>query len=166
VRRNFEPVDLDLFRSARWFAGKHNTLLRVEHVQTLFAAGGASVELVAAVGEDGSRDEYALPLRDGRECAGDDSLWAALARAAGFETGAARGFLADDLSNTVVSLAGGALLKLYRRPDRGTHPEPTALRALAESPHAPVLLGELGEDGRTLLVVQELVPGEPVGWED
>lgn len=165
MRRNLEPVDLEQLRSARWFGGKNDTLVRADRVRTLFAAEGGSVELVALTAGDGSRTEYALPLRDGHECDGDDPLWPALARAAGFETPAAHGFLAYDLSNTVVVLDGGALLKLYRRPARGPHPEPVALRALAASDHAPNLLGELHEDGRTLLVVQEFVAGEPVGWE-
>ncbi len=56
---------------------------------------------------------------------------------------AASGFLAEDLSNTVVVLDGKAVLKLYRRPEAGPHPEVEALDALAGSPHVPRLLGSL-----------------------
>ena len=103
-------------------------------------------------------------LRDGRECAGDDPLWPALARESG--GGAhATGFLAEDLSNTVVLLDEGRVLKLYRRPEPGTHPEVEVLAALEGSPHAPTLEGRLERDGVTHVSVQASVPGEPVGWE-
>ena len=162
---NPDPISTDLFTGARWFAGKQHDLERVERRATIFAADGATVELVAAVATAGE-DEYLLPLRDGRECDGTDPLWPALARAAGFDACAATGFLADDLSNTVVVLDEHAVLKLYRRPAPGPHPEPVALRALASSPHAPSLLGELRHGDATVLVVQELVAGDPVGWEE
>ena len=74
-------------------------------------------------------------------------------------------FLAEDLSNTVVLLDEAHVLKLYRRPEPGTHPEVELLAALEGSPHAPTLEGRLERDGVTHVSVQASVPGEPVGWE-
>jgi maltokinase len=117
---------------------------------------------------DGGRERYTVPCRDGSECAPDDPLWPALARAAGLpaesdERGRA---VATDLSNTVVALdASRGLVKLYRRPEAGPHPEAELLAALDGCPEAPALLGALEHEGATLVVVQALVDGVPVGWE-
>ena len=167
VRDNPDPIEPTSFAQARWFAGKERELQRIDRVGTLTVPGadGASVELVDAVYGDGAFERYALPLREGHECDGVDPLWPALARAAGVEAQRATGFLAEDLSNTVVVLDRPAVLKLYRRPEAGAHPEIEALRALTSSPYAPELLGSLDHEGSTMLVVQELVAGEPVGWE-
>lgn len=162
-----EPIDIEALGRARWFAGKERTLVRVERVETIAVpgAGGAAVELVDAVFADGGSERYALPLRHARECDGRDPIWPGLARAAGVDARAATGFLAEDLSNTVVVLDGQLVLKLYRRPETGPHPEVEALDALAGSQHAPRLLGSLAVGATTVLAVQELVGGEPVGWE-
>ena len=128
-------------------------------------ADGAAVELVDVTYADGGSERYALALRDGRECAGDDPLWPALARESGVEVGARGRFLAEDLSNTVVLLDDAHVLKLYRRPEPGDHPEVELLGALEGSPHAPALEGRLERDGVTHVSVQAFVPGEPVGWE-
>ena len=128
-------------------------------------ADGAAVELVDVAYAHGGTERYALPLREGRECAGDDPLWPALGRAAGVETKGVGRFLADDLSNTVVLLDDRHVLKLYRRPEPGTHPEVELLGALSGSPHAPLLVGALVHDDVTLASLQTYVPGEPIGWE-
>lgn len=166
-QHNPEPIDTASLTGARWFAGKERVLTEVVRVDTVALpdAEGALVELVDAVFADGGRERYALPLREGAECDGCDKLWPALARAAGVEAQSATGFLAEDLSNTVVILDGKAVLKLYRRPEAGPHPEVEALRALAGSPCVPLLLGWLDRNGATIVAVQELVVGKPVGWE-
>ena len=162
-----DPIEPESFATARWFAGKGRALTRVDPVGTIAVPGalGAAVELVEVAYADGGREQYALPLRNGSECEGHDPLWPALARAAGVAARQATGFLAEDLSNTVVVLDGTAMLKLYRRPEPGAHPEVEALNALSGSPHAPRLLGSLDHEGATVVVVQELIVGEPVGWE-
>jgi maltokinase len=169
--------NLDLLTSARWFAGKGRALRDALVAERLEPPGadGAAVELVDVTFADGDVERYALPVRDGAECTGADPLWPALARAAGL--GAAVDelvlnqhklegrHLAEDLSNTVVVLGERVVLKLYRRPEPGPHPEAELLAALDGSPHAPRLLGALEQDGVTLLVAQSLVDGEQVGWE-
>ncbi len=157
----------NLLVGARWFAGKERTLEDVHTVSRLEPPGahGAAVELVDVTYAEGGTERYALALRDGRECAGDDPLWPALARAAGVAAVGGGRFLADDLSNTVVLLDDLHVLKLYRRPEPGAHPEIELLDALSGSPHAPSLVGSLTHDGVTLASLQAYVSGEPVGWE-
>jgi maltokinase len=166
-QHNPEPIDTASLTGARWFAGKGQVLTEVTRVDAVALpdAEGALVELVDAVFAEGGRERYALPLREGAECNGYDPLWPALARAAGVSAQNATGFLAEDLSNTVVILDGRAVLKLYRRPEVGAHPEVEALRALEGSPHVPQLLGSFDRNGATIVAVQDLVAGEPVGWE-
>jgi predicted trehalose synthase len=168
-----QTLNLDVLSGARWFAGKGRvpTSLAVADRYVPPGADGAAVELVDVGYADGGVERYALPLRDGVECALDDPLWAALARAAMGEAldgskplrGSRR--LAEDISNTAVVLGEQVVLKLYRRPEPGPHPEAQLLEALEGSPHAPRLLGAVAHGGTTLLVAQELVPGEQVGWE-
>jgi maltokinase len=167
LREPSTAFNRDLLVAARWFAGKERTVADVHAVSRLEPAGanGATVELVDVMYADGGTERYALALRDGRECAGDDPLWPALARAAGVAAVGGGRFLADDLSNTVVVLDDLHVLKLYRRPEPGTHPEVELLDALAGSPHAPSLEGALAHDGVTLASLQAYVCGEPVGWE-
>lgn len=160
-------INLELLAEARWFAGKDRTVTDVRTAVLIEPPGarGAAVELVDVAYEDGGEERYALALRDGRECAGDDLIWRALARVAGVDAAVADGFLAHDLSNTVVGLDDRHVLKLYRRPEAGPHPEVELLRALEGSPHAPCLTGSLSVDGTVLVAMQTLVAGEPVGWE-
>ena len=160
-------INLELLADARWFAGKHRTVTALRTAARIEPPGatGAAVELVDVTYEDGGEERYALALRDGSECAGDDPLWPALARVAGVDATAADGLLAHDLSNTVVGLDDRHVLKLYRRPEAGPHPEVELLRALDGSPHAPRLTGSLAVDGSVLVAMQTLVAGEPVGWE-
>ena len=157
----------NLLVEARWFAGKERTVTDVHAVSRLEPPGaeGAAVDLVDVAYADGGTERYALALRDGRECAGDDPLWPALARAAGVAAAGGGRFLADDISNTVVVLDDLHVLKLYRRPEPGAHPEVELLDALSGSPHAPPLEGALVHEGVTLASLQGYVPGAPVGWE-
>ena len=167
LRERSTAFNRNLLVGARWFAGKERSVEDVRAVSRLEPPGaeGAAVELVDVMYEDGDTDRYALALRDGSECAGDDPLWPALARAVGLAAIGGGRFLADDLSNTVVVLDDLHVLKLYRRPEPGVHPEVELLGALSGSPHAPSLEGALVRDGVTLASLQAYVPGEPVGWE-
>ncbi len=167
LREPSATFNTDLLVGARWFAGKGRTVAGVRADARLEPAGadGAAVELVDVAYADGGTERYALALRDGRECAGDDPLWPALARDSGVDVRGSGRFLAEDLSNTVVLLDDAHVLKLYRRPEPGTHPEVELLAALEGSPHAPTLEGRLERDGVTHVSVQASVPGEPVGWE-
>ncbi|MET0939696.1 MAG: hypothetical protein ABWY51_10805 [Gaiellaceae bacterium] len=161
--------DVAAFAEARWFAGKGRAGSGLEVVGGFApdGAGGASVAFVGVEYESGERERYALALREGRECAGDDSLWAALARAAGADVAPGKSrFLAEDLSNTVVSLDDRLVLKLFRRPERGPHPEAELLAALDGFAHVPALAGVVERDGMTVALVEEFVEGTPVGWED
>ena len=155
--------------AARWFAGKGRAVAGIEHVGGIApdAARGASLVLVDVAYEDGGSERYALALRDGRECGGDDPLWAALAGWAGVEAVPSRSrFLAEDLSNTVVSLDDRLVLKLFRRLERGPHPEAELLGALAGFGQVPELVGVVDHDCMTIGLVEEFVAGVPVGWEE
>jgi maltokinase len=157
------------FTDARWFAGKGCAVSGLEAMGGFAPDGadGASVALVDVDYESGERERYALALREGRECGEDDPVWAALARAAGADVtpGGSR-FLAEDLSNTVVSLDDRLVLKLFRRPERGPHPEAELLAALDGFAQVPALAGVVEYDGMTVTLVEEFVDGVPVGWED
>jgi maltokinase len=164
-----ELPEIGAFAEARWFAGKGRAVVALEPAGGFAPEGaeGASVAFVDVVYESGERELYALPLRNGRECGGDDRLWAALAAAAGAEAVHGRSrFLAEDLSNTVVSLGDRLVLKLFRRLEPGAHPEAELLAALAGFVHVPALAGVVERDGMTVAVVEEYVDGTPVGWEN
>ena len=161
-------INPELLRRARWFAGKGREVAEIRASARLEPDGsrGAAVELVDVRYADGGQERYALALRDGRECSGDDPLWPALARAAGIGPARAGRFLADDLSNTVVVLDDAFVLKLYRRPEPGGHPEVELLRALEGVANVPRLLGAIEREGSTLASVQAFLAGTPVGWEE
>lgn len=157
----------ELLTGARWFAGKHRAISRTAVAGAISPPGaeGASVDLVDVEYEEGETERYALALRDGAPCGGDDPLWPALAQLAGVAARTASGFLAEDLSNTVVLLDGRHVLKLYRRLEPGPHPEVELLSALRGTPHAPPPRGAFEHEGATLVSTQGFVPGEAVGWE-
>lgn len=169
-KRVEQPVlpDVAALTGARWFAGKDRAVAGIELVDEIALDGvaGASVALIDVVYDDGGSERYTLALRDGRECAGDDPLWAALAGCAGVEAVPGRSrFLAEDLSNTVVSLDDRLVLKLFRRLERGPHPEAELLGALSGFAQVPELAGVVDHDGMTIGLVEEYVSGVPVGWE-
>jgi maltokinase len=160
--------DVATLAAARWFAGKGRAVAGIEHVGGIAPDGarGASLVLVDVAYDSGESERYALALRDGRECGGDDPLWAALAGCAGVEAVPSRSrFLAEDLSNTVVSLDDRLVVKLFRRLERGPHPEAELLGALAGFAQVPELAGVVDHDGMTIGLVEEYVAGVPVGWE-
>jgi maltokinase len=173
VKRDKRVEDIPLpdvagMTGARWFAGKGRAVAGIEHVGEVALEGavGASIALIEVMYGDGGSERYTLALRDGRECDGDDPVWAALAGCAGVEVapGSSR-FLAEDLSNTVVSLDDRLVLKLFRRLERGPHPEAELLGALAGFAQVPALVGVVEHDGITVALVEEYVAGVPVGWE-
>ena len=160
--------DTAALTSARWFAGKGRDIARLEHVGGLAPEGaaGASIEFLDVVYDSGDRERYALALRDGQECAGDDPLWVALGRAVSVEAAPVTSrFLAEDLSNTVVSLDDRLVLKLFRRLEPGPHPEAEVLGALGGFQQVPALVGVVEYEDITVALVEEYVAGAPVGWE-
>jgi maltokinase len=160
--------DIAALTGARWFAGKGRAVVGLEHVGGIAPEGadGASIVLVDVAYANGDRERYALPLRDGHECDGTDPLWAALAGRAGVDAPPQSSrFLADDLSNTVVSLDDRLVLKLFRRLEQGPHPEAEVLGALGGFAQVPELAGLVEHEDMTLAVVEEYVAGVPVGWE-
>ena len=160
--------DVAALTGTRWFAGKGRTIVEIEQADELAleAATGASIVLIDVIYDDGGSERYALALRDGRECDGDDPVWAALAGRAGVDAVPGRSrFLADDLSNTVVSLDDRLVLKLFRRLEPGPHPKADLLGALAGSAEAPELVGVVEHRDLTIALVEEFVAGVPVGWE-
>jgi len=161
--------DLAALTGARWFAGKDREVARLEHVGgiTPDGAAGAAIAFLNVVYDDGDHERYTLALRDGHECAGDDPLWGALVRSAGVAAAPVTSrFLAEDLSNTVVSLDDRLVLKLFRRLERGSHPEAELLGSLGGFPQVPALAGVVEHDDITVALVEEYVVGTPVGWEE
>lgn len=160
--------DIAALTGARWFAGKGRTVAGVERVGevALDGAAGASIELIDVLYDEGESERYALAVRDGRECGGNDPVWAALAVRGGADAASGRSrFLAEDLSNTVVSLEDLLVLKLFRRLERGPHPEADLLGALAGSSQVPGLVGVVEHEDMVVALVEEYVAGVPVGWE-
>ena len=154
--KRVEPValpDVVVLTGARWFAGKGRAVAGIESVGGIAPDGarGASIVLVDVTYESGESERYALALRDGLECGGDDPLWAVLAGCAGVEAVPGRSrFLAEDLSNTVVLLDDRLVLKLFRRLERGPHPEAELLGALDGFAQVPELAGVVQHDGMTI----------------
>jgi len=160
--------DVATVTGARWFAGKGRDVARLEHGGGIRPEGaaGAAIAFLDVVYDGGDRERYALALRDGHECSGEDPLWAALGRSVGVAPAPLTSrFLAEDLSNTVVSLDDRLVLKLFRRLERGSHPEAELLGALGGFPQVPTLAGVVEHDDTTVALVEEYVAGIPVGWE-
>ena len=198
LERGLTALDLDEVSAARWFAGGGRTAAAVRLVDALEIPGseGGWLVLVDMTHADRGIERYLLPTRIGSggtldEALPGDLLWPALARAitSGARLiGALGSFtattgrldvepseggraLTDDQSNTSVVLGERLVVKCYRRPQGGTHPEPELLAGLAQvgSKWVPAFGGSLvhhGPDGdETLACVYGFVPGEPVGWE-
>ncbi|MSO96446.1 MAG: hypothetical protein EXQ81_11775 [Thermoleophilia bacterium] len=184
--------------AARWFAGKGRSATAARLVDAVEIPGskGGWLALADMTYADGVDERYLLPARIGSggtldEALPDDLLWPALAHAitTGAQlTGVAGSFttvagllgaasltggraLTVDQSNTSVVLDERLVVKCYRRPREGAHPEPELLAGLARvgSRWAPAFGGSLvhhaagGEEA--LVCVYAFVPGEPVGWE-
>ncbi len=165
---------LDPLRLAgeRWFAGKARAVAGTTLAAAVAppAAHDAVLALVDVVYDDGGVERYSMPVRlvEGTavECSADDPLWRALAQLGfpGLDVGPDGRWLADDLSNTAVVLGEEVVVKLYRRPAVGTHPEAELLAALPGVPSVPLFHGRLDLGGATVLVVLGLVDGAPFAW--
>jgi maltose alpha-D-glucosyltransferase/alpha-amylase len=126
---------------------------------------------------DATRDErfrgalFDLIVREAR-CAGLRGV-----RAASFAIGEGRGVLAQshilqsDQSNTSLVFGGRYILKLYRKLERGPHPELEMTRYLSEEchfPHIPAFAGSItlheaaGES--TVALLAAFVPNQGDGW--
>lgn len=71
--------------------------------------------------------------------------------------------LSAEQSNSAV-IAGGSLVKIYRRLSEGPNPEPELLAALAGGP-VPALRGVLSQRGYDLLAAVEFLADAADGWE-
>ncbi len=167
-------AELDVHRLAgeRWFAGKARVVAGTTLVAAVAppTAPGAVLALVDVAYDDGGVERYTMPVRlvDGTvvECSADDPIWPSVARlgSPGLDVRPGGRWLADDLSNTAVVLGEEVVVKLYRRPSVGTHPEAELLAALPGVSSVPPFYGRFDLDGATLLVVLGLVDGVPVAW--
>ena len=198
LEQAFAALDLDEVAAARWFAGSGGraTGARLADAVEIPGCEGGWLVVADVTHADGGLGRYLLPTRIGSggtldEVLPDDPLWPALVRAitTGAQlTGAVGSFtaaagqldvasptggraLTDDQSNTSIVLGERLVVKCYRRPQEGTHPEPELLAGLTrvESKWAPAFGGSLVRyipgGGETLACVYAFVPGEPVGWE-
>ena len=198
LEQAFAAIDLEEVSTARWFAGKGRRAAASQLVDAVEIPGSEGGWLVVAdvTHADGGIERYLLPTRIGSggtpdEVLPDDLIWPLLARVitTGAQlTGAVGSFtavagrldvaspargrtLTDDQSNTSIVLGEHLVVKCYRRPQEGTHPEPELLDGLARvgSRWAPAFGGSLvrhfpgGKE--TLACVYAFVPGEPNGWE-
>lgn len=159
-------ADFDL-SAARWYAGKARTETQ-RHVVDSWPLGPGELIIFSIVFADGGSDLYLLPAIDDaglREAGPGDGVYAVLAGGGEERT------LGMDQTNTSV-IVGDRIVKVYRRLERGTHPEVEILEALAARGYGgiPTLRGSLRRklpDGSSvnLAVVQDLIEGAPDGWE-
>ncbi len=159
-------ADFDL-SAARWYAGKARTETQRRVVDSWPLGPGALI-IFAIDYADGGSDLYLLPaIEDAglREAGPGDGVYAALAG------GGEERALGMDQTNTSV-IVGDRIVKVYRRLERGTHPEVEILEALTARGYAgiPTVRGSLRRtlpDGSSvdLAVVQDLIEGVPDGWE-
>ena len=159
-------ADFDL-TAARWYAGKARTETQRRVVDS-WPLGPGTLIIFAIDYADGDSDLYLLPAIDDaglREAGPGDGVYAALAG-----DGEERA-LGMDQTNTSV-IVGDHIVKVYRRLERGTHPEVEILEALAARGYGgiPTVRGSLRRtlpDGSSvdLAVVQDLIEGAPDGWE-
>jgi maltokinase len=174
------PIDVEALRGARWFAGKHRRIADVRAV----AEWDAGLRVAEVAYEDGGPSEMYVLL-------GDELRWARLLRAAPITGPAGRielrasplleGLLAGgdaeaipstDQSNTLVTVGGTLLVKVYRRIAPGVHPEVELNAALAGTrAPVPAFGGSLhwvtpeGHD-HAVALLQEFVGGAVSGWEE
>jgi maltokinase len=179
-------IDLQELRGARWFAGKHRSVVGVRRAGA-FASGALTLADVAYA--DGPPERYLLlapqlrwgpllaALRAGplageagrielRESPALDALLGTDAR-----TSAER-VPSTDQSNTLVTLGDRLLIKAYRKLEAGVHPE-VELGAALTGTDAPVpahagSLHHVAPDGTdtAIALLQELVVGATSGWEE
>ncbi|MSO47597.1 MAG: hypothetical protein EXQ67_05890 [Thermoleophilia bacterium] len=159
-------ADFDL-SAARWYAGKARTETQRRVVDSWPLGPGALI-IFAIDYADGGSDLYLLPAIDDaglREAGPGDGVYAALAG------GGEERALGMDQTNTSV-IVGDRIVKVYRRLERGRHPEVEILEALAARGYGgiPTVRGSLRRtlpDGSSvdLAVIQDLVEGAPDGWE-
>lgn len=183
-----EELDPRTLAGQRWFAGKHRTLAHVLDGGSVPLPGGDLALAQARYADEGTAELYLLP--------GDGIDWPRTLRA--LLSGPAVGTAGElrlrlgprtrpqdlplsgpgrisvpslDQSNTLLAIDEALLIKLYRRPLPGVHPEVEIGEALigAEAPvarHYGAL--ELTSPGGEVLVIgclQEFVAGAEGGWE-
>jgi maltokinase len=197
LEQAFAALDLAEVSSARWFAGRGGraAAARLADAVEIPGSEGGWLVLADVTHADAEVGRYLLPTRIGSggtldEVLPDDPLWPALAQTimtgkqltgavgsftpvAGQLDGAPAGgrALTDDQSNTSIVLGERLVVKCYRRPLEGMHPEPELLSGLArvESKWAPTFGGSLVRHvpgaKETLACVYAFVPGESAGWE-
>ncbi len=193
-QRTVKLPSADALRSARWFAGKHREIARLQTADVINVPGtGGSLVLLDVHDADGTAERYLLTQMSGREAEPRDGFWGALLAAltdgpiegtegrvelsrgealkALWSGPAAEHVPATDQSNTLVGLGGRLLVKAYRRLQPGPHPEVEILEAL-QGTRAPVpafagAIHHVDHAGvRTALaLLQEFVPGAESGWE-
>ena len=142
-----EVANLGRLAEERWFAGAGDT------------RGGSpavgSGDWVALVRELAEGPVGALRLERG------PALATLLPQPGAVETVASL-----DQTNALVVLGGRLLVKAYRRPFAGVHPEVEVLAALAETDApVPAFAGAIVHGDTTLALLQEHVEGAESGWE-
>lgn len=138
----------------RWYAGRDRTLVSVFAHRVLPLGGEAAAVLLDAVFADGSRQRYqvltpcdveaasaVLSLIDADETIG--SLRFTREPGVVLPAGSDARLVAGEQSNTSVVLGEQAILKIFRRPAPGVHPDIELTRVLTRSasPHVARLLG-------------------------
>jgi maltokinase len=176
-------IDLQELRGARWFAGKHRSVVGVRAAATF---GDGALTLADVRYADGPPDRYLLPadglrwgpllaaLRAGPLSGGDGGrieLRAAPALDALLDADAPQLIPSTDQSNTLVTLGDRLVIKAYRNLAAGVHPEVELGAALAGTA-APIpahagSLHHVAPDGAETAValLQEFVNGATSGWE-
>ncbi len=165
----------------RWYAGRDRTLAAVRVSAGFPLRDGVDILLLEASYTDGSRERYQVLTPDAVEAAGvvlsliDADEMAGPIRFgrepdATLPVGSEARFIGGEQSNTSVVLGEQAILKIFRRPAPGVHPDIELTRVLTRSasPHVARLLGtyEVADGGAPvpLGMVSAYVSDAVDGW--
>ena len=166
------PPSAEAIAAARWYGGKGAAIAEVAELDRLELGAGAAVRVLEVTTTDGAAARY-LWL--------DGDVGAALVGlvAEGAERGAFRfepgpGVapvagerpIGNDQSNTSIVVGERLVAKIYRRIERGSHPEIELVAQLTAVglDAVPAYRGAGYWDGHPLLLVQDYAAGASDGW--
>lgn len=169
---NASPPSAELIASARWYGGKGGEITAVAELDRLELTAGACLRVLEVETRGGAGERY-LWL-EGDVGAALVALVAAGAERGAFRFEPAAGIAAvsgerpigHDQSNTSIVVGEQLVAKVYRRIERGSHPEIELGSLLTEMglDCIPAFRGAGYWDGHPLVLVQDYVGGSVDGW--
>jgi maltokinase len=173
----------DEIASARWYGGKEAVVAGVEQEDVLELADGVALHVLRVETDEGATGRYLYPRGENRLAGPFIAALAEGRRVQGqraefvFEPGAAlRGLMPRttnqrpiglDQTNTSFVVDDRLVIKLYRRMERGRHPEVELGRFLTETAHIafmPAFLGSARWGDCSIAMVQAYVSNATDGW--